>query len=603
MPFDAVGELAAQPGGQELSALVARAQRVDPEVLHGVGRGLAAMSEGVDGSLRALGRHGDDVRAAWQGRGADAVTGYLDDLGRAGVRTMDATGRLRARIDGAGQELAGMRREVDAHVSRALDAARRARAEALADPARAPIAEQLVVRAMAEPTAAARAAVARAEAMLSDAATAVRELAGDLTAFSRLPIPDTRPLAPAATTPASVGTSGSQGIDISGGGGSGDFTDMSSLDSGAGDCEADASVSEASDGNDSSSGDGPSSGTSADLDAAESDSDDASEASVGENSGPGDDGFTGTSADLDGADEDGSDSGDASVSEASDVRDSPSGDDGFTGTSADLDDPGQDGSGSGDASVSEPSDGDDSFSGDGSSTGTSADLDGAESDNDDASDSEASDAGDPSADAEAIDDRDAGSGDDDSSADRAEPSDDDAKRDDSGDRDAGGQGPDDRDADDRDADDRDTEGGAVTSASTGNGDAATATDAATPTGGPQGEVRDWIREAMAILQAEGVATDKMDPDDIATIIDHESGGDPEAINNWDSNADKGTPSQGLMQTIGPTFDSYKLAGHGEITDPVDNIIAGVRYAIARYGSVSEVPGVEAVARGDSYVGY
>ncbi|MFC5137171.1 transglycosylase SLT domain-containing protein [Actinomycetospora rhizophila] len=95
----------------------------------------------------------------------------------------------------------------------------------------------------------------------------------------------------------------------------------------------------------------------------------------------------------------------------------------------------------------------------------------------------------------------------------------------------------------------------------------------------------------------------MDPDDIATIIDHESGGDPEAINNWDSNADKGTPSQGLMQTIGPTFDSYKLDGHGEITDPVDNIIAGVRYAIARYGSVSEVPGVEAVARGDAYVGY
>ena len=41
----------------------------------------------------------------------------------------------------------------------------------------------------------------------------------------------------------------------------------------------------------------------------------------------------------------------------------------------------------------------------------------------------------------------------------------------------------------------------------------------------------------------------------------------------------------------------------EITEPVDNIIAGVRYAIARYGSVSEVPGVEAVARGDSYVGY
>ncbi|WP_285651570.1 transglycosylase SLT domain-containing protein [Actinomycetospora sp. NBRC 106375] len=127
--------------------------------------------------------------------------------------------------------------------------------------------------------------------------------------------------------------------------------------------------------------------------------------------------------------------------------------------------------------------------------------------------------------------------------------------------------------------------------------------AATPTGGPEGQVGDWIREAQAVLQAKGVPMDKMDPDDIATIIDHESGGDPEAINNTDSNAAKGTPSQGLMQTIGPTFDSYKLDGHDEITDPIDNIIAGVRYAIDRYGSVSEVPGVEAVARGDAYVGY
>jgi SLT domain-containing protein len=100
-----------------------------------------------------------------------------------------------------------------------------------------------------------------------------------------------------------------------------------------------------------------------------------------------------------------------------------------------------------------------------------------------------------------------------------------------------------------------------------------------------------------------VPADQMNPDDIATIIDHESSGDPEAINNTDSNAAKGTPSQGLMQTIGPTFDSYKLEGHGEITNPVDNIIAGVRYAIDRYGSVSQVPGVEAVARGDAYVGY
>ncbi len=106
-----------------------------------------------------------------------------------------------------------------------------------------------------------------------------------------------------------------------------------------------------------------------------------------------------------------------------------------------------------------------------------------------------------------------------------------------------------------------------------------------------------------MLAGEGVPADQMNPDDIATIVDRESGGDPNAVNGSDSNAAKGTPSQGLMQTIGPTFDSYKLDGHGDIKNPVDNIIAGVRYAIARYGSVSQVPGVEALARGDSYVGY
>ncbi|MDD7965677.1 transglycosylase SLT domain-containing protein [Actinomycetospora lemnae] len=120
---------------------------------------------------------------------------------------------------------------------------------------------------------------------------------------------------------------------------------------------------------------------------------------------------------------------------------------------------------------------------------------------------------------------------------------------------------------------------------------------------PSGQVGDWIRQAMAILQEAGVPPERMDPTDIATIIERESGGDPNAVNDWDANADKGTPSQGLMQTIGPTFEAYKLPGHDDIRDPVDNIIAGVRYAIERYGSVSRVPGVLAEARGDAYVGY
>jgi WXG100 family type VII secretion target len=118
---------------------------------------------------------------------------------------------------------------------------------------------------------------------------------------------------------------------------------------------------------------------------------------------------------------------------------------------------------------------------------------------------------------------------------------------------------------------------------------------------PTGRVKEWIEQAMEILRQHGVPDSKMNPADIAAIIQHESTNNPGAINTWDSNAAAGTPSKGLMQTIDPTFDAYKLPGHDDIYDPVDNIIAGVRYAISRYGSVSNVPGLN--NGNDGYIGY
>lgn len=118
-----------------------------------------------------------------------------------------------------------------------------------------------------------------------------------------------------------------------------------------------------------------------------------------------------------------------------------------------------------------------------------------------------------------------------------------------------------------------------------------------------GRVGQWIAQAQRILQAAGIPLSKMNAQDLATIIQRESSGNPNAQNNWDSNAAKGHPSIGLMQTIGPTFNAYKLPGHGNIRDPIDNIIAGVRYAVARYGSVSNVPGIVNLRRGRAYVGY
>ncbi len=124
---------------------------------------------------------------------------------------------------------------------------------------------------------------------------------------------------------------------------------------------------------------------------------------------------------------------------------------------------------------------------------------------------------------------------------------------------------------------------------------------AAPPGGSQ--VDRWIEQAVKILEEHGVPASQMNPQDIALIIQHESGGNPNAQNNWDSNARAGHPSIGLMQTIQPTFDAHKLPGHDNIRNPVDNIIAGVRYAISRYGSISNVPGVKAVRSGGKYVGY
>ncbi len=66
----------------------------------------------------------------------------------------------------------------------------------------------------------------------------------------------------------------------------------------------------------------------------------------------------------------------------------------------------------------------------------------------------------------------------------------------------------------------------------------------------------------------------------------ESSGNPAAINNWDINAKRGTPSKGLMQVIDPTFKAYARPGFdSNIYDPMSNVLASIRYAKSRYGSL------------------
>lgn len=67
----------------------------------------------------------------------------------------------------------------------------------------------------------------------------------------------------------------------------------------------------------------------------------------------------------------------------------------------------------------------------------------------------------------------------------------------------------------------------------------------------------------------------------------ESGGNPKAINTWDSNAQAGTPSKGLMQTIPSTFEQFAPENMRDaekyIFDPYANIYAGLNYAKSTYG--------------------
>lgn len=104
---------------------------------------------------------------------------------------------------------------------------------------------------------------------------------------------------------------------------------------------------------------------------------------------------------------------------------------------------------------------------------------------------------------------------------------------------------------------------------------------------PSKGVNQWKSTVANALKLEGVYNDANVKRTLYQM-QTESGGNPRAINLWDSNAKKGTPSKGLMQVIDPTFKSYARKGYSSnIYDPMSNILASVRYANSRYGSLAK----------------
>ncbi|WP_328938346.1 LysM peptidoglycan-binding domain-containing protein [Streptomyces tauricus] len=98
----------------------------------------------------------------------------------------------------------------------------------------------------------------------------------------------------------------------------------------------------------------------------------------------------------------------------------------------------------------------------------------------------------------------------------------------------------------------------------------------------------WIRQSLDVMAQQGIPGTY---DGIYRNIIRESSGNPQAMNNWDSNAVAGTPSKGLLQVIDPTFTAYHVTGTSlDPFDPVANITAACNYAAARYGSIDNVFG-------------
>lgn len=97
-----------------------------------------------------------------------------------------------------------------------------------------------------------------------------------------------------------------------------------------------------------------------------------------------------------------------------------------------------------------------------------------------------------------------------------------------------------------------------------------------------GNLGAWMASAARYVKIEW-------PAGLRTLIMRESGGNPNAINRWDINAQRGDPSRGLMQLIGATFARWRDKRlPNNIYHPIANIVAGMRYVHGRYGSLFKV---------------
>jgi Excreted virulence factor EspC, type VII ESX diderm/Transglycosylase SLT domain len=113
-----------------------------------------------------------------------------------------------------------------------------------------------------------------------------------------------------------------------------------------------------------------------------------------------------------------------------------------------------------------------------------------------------------------------------------------------------------------------------------------------PASGPDA-TRGYINQAMDKLGITDPAARERWAQGYMTMAEHESSYNPNAINNWDSNAKNSTGtvadgygngcSRGIVQCVPGTFAQYHQPGtSNDIYDPVANIAASMNYVMGRY---------------------